>query len=259
MALFTDDAVVTLDDLLPFEVSLAQVAATHGINVETKIGLSMTNIGNKLLMWLYSLGPSDPQWLTRRYIGLSTVVVTPTLFSWICFESLSRFFAEAYNVQLNTRFQGKWTEYQKEASDAADLFFMSGLGGVYNPLPRPELPLVSVQDGTASAQALFMQTSWVDAQGCESALSPVNGQVLSGAASIAVGMAEGAVGAPSAAVGWNVYASASDSGLSLQNTVPLAIGSTWQLPSSGLIAGTAPRNGQKPQYHVNLSRQIRRG
>jgi len=28
-------------------------------------------------------------------LGLSTVVITPTLEKWLCFESLSRFFAEA--------------------------------------------------------------------------------------------------------------------------------------------------------------------
>lgn len=260
MALFTDRAVVTLDDLLPYEVSLAQVAATHGINVETKINLATTNIGSKLLMWLYSMGPSQPQWLSGvPYIRLNNVVVTPTLFSWICMESLNRFFAEAYNIQLNTRFQGKWTEYQKEAGNAEQLFFMTGVGAVSNPLPRPQLPLVSIGAGTASAQAIFVQTAWVDAHGSESALSPVNGQVLSGANSVAVAMAEGAVGAPSTAVGWNVYASSASTGLSLQNATPLQIGLAWQMPTTGLIAGDAPQNGQKPHYHINLSHQIRRG
>jgi hypothetical protein len=259
MALFTDSAVVTLDDLLPFEVSLAQIAATHGINVDTKINLAMTNIGNRLRMWLYSMVPTVPLWMSTRYVNLNTIVVTPTLFNWICMESLNRFFAEAYNVQLNTRFQAKWTEYQKDAADAEQLFFATGVGCVFNPLPKPELPLISVQDGTASAQAIFVQTAWVDAHGSESALSPVNGQVLSGANSVAVAMAEGASGAPSAATGWNVYASASETGLSLQNSSPLPIGSAWQLPSTGLIAGNAPQDGQQPQYHINLAHQIRRG
>lgn len=259
MALFTDSAVVTLDDLLPFEVSLAQVASTHAIDVDTKINLALTNIGNKLRMWLYSMAPTQPLWMTTSYVNLSTVVVTPTLFNWICMESLNRFFAEAYNVQLNTRFQAKRIEYQKDAAGAEQLFFATGLGCVFNPLPKPELPLVSVQDGTASAQAIFVQTAWVDVHGAESALSPVNGQVLNGANSIAVAMAEGASGAPGAAVGWNVYASASETGLSLQNSSPLAIGSVWQLPSTGLIAGSAPQNGQQPQYHIGLAHQIRRG
>lgn len=259
MALFTDAGVVTLDDLLPFEASLAQIAATHGINVDTKINLSISDIGNKLLSWLYSVGASDPQWLTRRNLGLSTIVFTPALYSWARFDSLSRFFAEAYNVQLNTRFQAKWTEYQKEAVNACDFFFMTGPGGVYDPLPCPQLPLVSMQDGTITAQAIFIQTAWVNGQGDESALSPVNGQILSGASGIVIAMAEGAVGAPSGAVGWNVYASDTQTGLSLQNSTPVQVGSTWQLPSSGLIAGSAPLNGQKPDYYVTLSRQIRRG
>lgn len=259
MALFTDSSVVTLDDLLPFEASLAQISATHGIDVDTKINLAMTSVGNKLRMWLYAMVPTVPLWMSTRYINLNTVVVTPTLFNWICMESLNRFFAEAYNVQLNTRFQAKWTEYQKDAADAEQLFFATGVGCVFNPLPQPELPLVSVQNGTASAQAIFVQTAWVDVNGSESALSPVNGQVLSGANSIAVAMAEGVTGTPGAAVGWNVYASTSENGLSLQNSSPLPIGSAWQLPTTGLIAGNAPQDGQLPQYHISLAHQIRRG
>src|SRR5581483_6442311 len=259
MALFTDTDVVTLNDLLQFESSLTQVSTTHSIDVETKITLAMHATGDKLMLWLLNAGASDPQWMQRRVLGLSTVVVTPTLFRWICFDSLSRFFAEAYNVQLNTRFQGKWTEYQQQASEAADTFFMSGLGIVYQPLPKPAMPLVAIQAGSVPAEAMFVQTAWVDARGNEGALSPVNGVILDGASTIAVAMAEGAVSAPAAAAGWNVYASTTDTGLTRQNNAPLSIGSTWQLPVSGLIAGAAPLNGQQPDYYVQLSRQLQRG
>ncbi|MDQ2777362.1 MAG: hypothetical protein M3Y57_20955, partial [Acidobacteriota bacterium] len=177
MALFTDASVVTLDDLQTFETSLTQVASSHGINVDTKINLSLSGIGDKLMLWLLSVSGSDPQWLNRRLLGLSTVVVTPTLRRWICFDSLSRFYAEAYNVQLNTRFQGKWTEYQNEATNAERMVFMSGLGVVFQALPKPAMPLVSIEDGTAPAQSIFVQTAWIDAMGNESALSPVNGQI----------------------------------------------------------------------------------
>ena len=259
MALFTDAEIITLDDLLPFEASLTQVASSHGINVDTKINLATSAIGDRLLLWLLGVGASDPQFLNRRLLGLSTIVVTPTLRRWLCFETLSRFFAEAYNVQLNTRFQGKWTEYQNEAAEASNMFFMSGIGLVYNALPKPAMPLVSVQEGTAEAEALFVQTAWVDSKGEEGALSPVNGQVLNGNSSIAVAMAEGAINVPSAAIGWNVYASTVQTGLTLQNSGLLSIGSTWQLPSSGLIVGSAPVDGQFPDYYVALSREIRRG
>lgn len=259
MALFTDASVVTLDDLQKFETSLTQVASSHGINVDTKINLSLSAIGDKLMLWLLSISASDPQWLNRRLLGLSTVVVTPTLRRWICFDALSRFFAEAYNVQLNTRFQGKWTEYQNEAANAERMMFMSGLGIVFKPLPKPAMPLLSIEDGSAPAESIFVQTGWTDALGNESAVSPVNGQILSGAAGIAVAMAEGAVNAPAAAAGWNVYASTTQNNLTRQNNAPISLGSTWQLPASGLVAGPGPIDGQLPNVYVALSHEIKRG
>ena len=259
MALFTDTAVVTLEDLLQFETSLAQVASSHGINVDTKISLATSGISDKLMLWLLNAGASDPQFIVRRQIGLSTVVLTPSLRRWLCFESLARFFAEAYNVQLNTRFQGKLTEYQAEAGKASDLFFLTGTAIVYNPLPKPDMPLVSVQLGNAPAQAIFVQTAWTNAAGAESALSAANGLVLNDNSSIVVGMAEGALKVPTTAIGWNVYAGSTADDLTRQNTSPIDIGSTWDLPASGLIAGSEPDAGQEPDFYVALSRQIRRG
>jgi hypothetical protein len=259
MALFTDLDIVTLDDLLRFETTLVQIASSHGINVQTKIRLSVEAIGDRILLWLLKVRGSDPQSINRRSLGLSTVVVTPTLHRWLCYDCLARFFAEAYNVQLNTRFQGKWNEYLKQANDAADMVFTSGLGIVRNALPKPAMPLVSVQDGLFLAQALFVQTAWVDESGNEGTLSPVNALILPDSSTISVSMEEGAIAVPSNAAGWNVYAGATDQSLTLQNDSPLVIGSTWEIPPSGLIDGRAPINGQPPDIHVDLSRQIQRG
>jgi hypothetical protein len=259
MALFTDADIVTLDDLLEFETSLVQTASSHGINVDTKVALAQNAISDRLMLWLLSVGASDPQWLNRRLIGLSTVVVTPTLKRWLCFDSLSRFFAEAYNVQLNTRFQGKWSEYQAATKDAAEMVFMSGIGIVYVPLPKPAMPLVAIETGTVSPQALFIQTAWTNSHGDESALSPINGVILDGTSNVVVGMSEGPLDAPAAATGWNLYVGTSDSDLTRQNNAPLAIGSTWDLPTTGLIDGPAPVNGQQPNFYIPLSRQIQRG
>lgn len=259
MALFTDADVITLDDLLQFENSLVQVSSTHNIDVTTKINLAISAVGDRLMLWLLQVRASDPQWPNRRLLGLSTVVVTPTLQRWLCFESLSRFFAEAYNVQLNTRFQGKWTEYKQAAGDAADTVFMSGIGIVYNPLPRPGMPFASVTSGTLLPQALFIQSAWVDKFGNESALSPVNGLILEEPSSVSVAMGQTPVVAPPTAIGWNVYASATASDLTRQNSTPLALDTTWQLPAAGVTTGAQPINGQEPNYYIILSRQIQRG
>ncbi|HLH01678.1 MAG TPA: hypothetical protein VKX25_02830 [Bryobacteraceae bacterium] len=259
MALFTDPDIVTLDDLLPFEASLGQVASSHGIDVDGKIAVAMNAIGDRLMLWLLNAGASDPQWLTRRVLGLSTVVVTSALHRWICFESLARVFAEAYNVQLNTRYQGKWNEYQQQAKNAANLFFLAGVGIVYAPLPKPALPLVSVQSGTTPAQTIFVQTAWVDSSGNESALSDANAISMPNSSSIAVAMNEGALQAPSAAVGWNIYAGTAAQTLSRQNMAPLVIGAAWDMPASGLISGAQPINGQMPSFYIALANEIRRG
>lgn len=258
MALFTDANIVSLNDLLQFESSLAQTSSTYNIDVSTKINLSTSAIGDRLMIWLLSVGASDPQWFNRRLIGLSTVVVTSTLHRWMCFDALSRFFAEAYNAQLNTRFEAKWTEYKQLAGDAAGQVFMSGLGIVYNPLPEPGMPVTSVQPGML-LEALFLQTTWVNASGAESALSPITGLVLDQPSSVSVAISQTNVAVPPAAVGWNVYANTNASNLTRQNSSPVATGASWQLPSSGVISGALPTAGQLPDYYITLSKQIQRG
>jgi hypothetical protein len=263
MALFTDTNIISLNDLLQYETTLVQVASSHGIDVNTKIGLATSAIGNKLMLWLLNVGMSDPQWLNRRLLGLSTIVVTPPLERWLCLESLSYFFAEAYNIQLNSRFQGKWTEYQQLAGAAANSTLLSGIGIVYKPLPQPALPLVTIAAGTLPAQALFVQTAWVDEAGNESAPSPVNGEVLPANSAVTVAMAEGVSKTPQSAVGWNIYMSSISTGLTLQNTTPVAAGSTWSLSTAGVNNNSgfiaAQNLGQSPDFYIRISKQIQRG
>ncbi len=259
MALFTDTNVITLDDLLPYEVTLVQIASPHGINVDTKINLASSAIGDKLLLWLLDAGVADPQFATRRKIGLSTVVVTPSMRRWLSFESLSRFFAEAYNIQLNSRFQGKWAEYQQESNTARDLVARDGIGIVYHALPEPAMPSVTLGAGTLAAQSLFVQTSWVDANGSESGISPVNGLLLNDSAGVTVAMSETGMQVPPTAAGWNVYLSSSETVPALQNSTPLAVGANWSLPSIGVISGPPPSAGQTPDYYVPVPNRIRRG
>jgi len=259
MALFTDAEIITPQDLLPYESSLLQVASTHSIDIDQKIVLAKRAVAEKLVLFLQDAGVSDPQWLSRLVIGLSTVVVTPPLKRWLCFEALTRFYAEAYNVQLNSRFNAKWAEYQQEVKSAADQVLHVGLGIVYKPLSKPQMPEVAVQQGVAPAEALYVQVSWVDSQGTESALSPINALVANSQSSITVQTTEGALQSPPAAFGWNVYLGSNAKAITLQNGNPLILGSTWSLPASGIQNGQAGGNGQEPDFIVPISRQIRRG
>lgn len=259
MALFTDIEMIVPQDLLLYESSLLQVASAHSINLDQKIALAKRDVGEKLMLFLQDAHVSDPQWLSRLVIGLSTVVVTAPLKRWLCLEALTQFFAEAYSVQLNTRFNAKWQQYQQDTKLAADQVLHAGLGIVYSPLPKPKLPEVSVQAGIAPQEPLYVQVTWLNSKGAESAPSPVNGLVANAQSSISVQMAEGALKAPPAAIGWNVYLGSNEDSITLQNGNPLSIGSTWSLPASGILSGSKSGDGQEPDFIIPISRQIRRG
>lgn len=258
MALFTDPDVVTLDDLLKFESSLVQVSSTHAIDVETKIRLAVDEIGDKILLCLLQAG-APGQWTGTAELGLGNVVISSPLYRWICFNSLARVYAEAYNVQLNTRFQGKWTEYQQQANQASNLVLASGIGVVTSPLPKPALPLIAVSQGTIAAPAVFVQISWTGDQNQESAPSPVAATVLNGEAGIQITPSEFGSDVPSNAQGWNVYAASAQGNLTLQSLMPVSLDQPWQMPSSGIAIGRRPETGQSPDFTIAFSKRLQRG
>lgn len=258
MALFTDTDVVTLDDLLQFESSLVQVSSTHGIDVETKIRLAVDEIGDKILLSFLQAG-APGQWTGTTELGLGNVVVSSPLYRWVCFNSLARVYAEAYNVQLNTRFQGKWTEYQQQASQAFNLVMASGIGVVIHPLPKPALPTITVLQGDIALPAIFAQVSWTGSQNQESAPSPIAGAVLNGAAGVQIGFSEIATNIPGNASGWNVYAGTLQGSLTLQTRTPLSLDQPWQMPSSGIASGPGPSAGQAANLTIVFSKRLQRG
>ncbi|MGH9582359.1 MAG: hypothetical protein ACRD4O_05440, partial [Bryobacteraceae bacterium] len=209
MALFTDPEVVTLDDLLLFENSIGQVASIHGIDVDAKIALATSEIAQRLRLWLLAQSPYEPKWpgsrANRKLLDLGTVVVTSALQRWLCTHSLAKVFAEAYNLQLNTRFQAKWAEYRQAAANSADIAFQAGLGIALNPLPKPPMPLLSVQTGSLPAQSIFIQTTWADDKGNEGAPSDENSFALGDGSSVTVAILANTASIPAAAAGWNVY------------------------------------------------------
>ncbi|MFL6451365.1 MAG: hypothetical protein ACJ746_27365 [Bryobacteraceae bacterium] len=258
MALFTDSDVVTLDDLLQFESSLIQVSSTHGIDVETKIRLAVDEIGDKILLCLLQAG-APSQWMGTTELGLCNVLVSSPLYRWICFNSLARVYAEAYNVQLNTRFQGKWTEYQQQANQAANLVMASGIGVVTHPLPKPGLPTISMCQGTIAVPAIFVQVAWTGNQMQESAPSAIAGAVLNGAAEIKIALSEISTDIPESATGWNVYAGTAQERLTLQTETPQRLDQFWQIPPSGLVSGRKPRLGQSADLTIVFSKRLQRG
>ena len=259
MALLTDASIIGLDELALYETNITAVTSTHGIDIGAKICISIASIGDRLLLRLLKAGLSDPQHLYRRQLGVSTVVVTPPLERWLCLDVLANIFAEAYNVQLNDRFKGKWTQYLQQADLAQQLVWQYGVGVVNQALPQAQSALASIQSGPLANQELLVQVAWTDANGNEGALSPALGVGVPDGSSVAVSTAEGAEFAPAAAAGWNVYLGQIGLDVTRQNNAPIPIGSTWFLPDFGIIQGPVPVGGQSPDYYVIDPRRTPRG
>lgn len=263
MALFTDGPINQDQDLATYENGILSIAAEEQIDLQGKINLAQGEIGTRLLALLLrqeTRSPFtnwiDPQDMLRRQIGMGDVVVTDPLKQWHVLRTLALVYRDAYNNQLNDRYQKKWQEYAELEQDAKEMLYLIGVGLVGYPLPAPGAPAVSFQPGVGAGAQYFAQTTWVNQLGQESAPSiPVAVTTTPGTQILVA-----AAAAPKYATGWNVYVGAAPGAGTLQNTAPVAIGQSWT-PVNGVLGttGPVPGAGQTPDYYVTNDRVLPRG
>ena len=259
MALFTDGPINALIDLQNYENRILDVASAEGIDLAGKIALAQDEIANELLMFLLKRLPvAESPWLAqlgaRQKIGLSDVVVTKPLRQWHAHKTLAFVYRDAYNNQLNDRYQGKWKEYEQLAKTSSQNYFQIGIGIVPGPIPKASGPILITIVGNGLASTYYVAVTWVNQAGQEGAASDVaqiataTGQQLTIAS----------VNPPVTATGWNVYIGAAPNALSLQNSTPVPIGSTWTLTGS-TSQGTPPGDGQLPNWYLIDHHTMERG
>jgi hypothetical protein len=191
----------------------------------------------------------------RRKLGLSTVAITPPLKRWHALETLALTYRDAYNNQLNDRYRGKWQEYAKLARAAHAHYFEDGVGLVLNAIPKAGAPALSSVEGDVPGATYFVSAAWVAMSGAEG--SPSDPSTLdTGSGGLIVATPQTA---PSEAAGWNVYAGTSVTDMTKQNPVPLAPGTSWTMPASGLITGAPLGTGQSPDIYLQDWHEIPRG
>src|SRR5450432_2402841 len=128
MALLMDGSPNTVEMLKAIESSIADVAAIEMIDVDTKMGVALEEISESLMVSLIQLGPADPQYLARRQIGVSTIVVTPPLRRWHALSTIALIYRDAYHNQLNERYLAKWKYFHTVSADARKTLLQTGLG-----------------------------------------------------------------------------------------------------------------------------------
>jgi hypothetical protein len=263
MALFTDGSISTIGDLAGYESSILEVAKTERIDLSRKLKLAEEEIRVDLQAFLSrqdDTGEFDPLLnltAVTPWWRIDQIVVTEPLHKWHTFRALSLTYRDAYNRQMNDRFQGKWTEYDALAGWASGALFETGVGMVSDPVPRAAQPQITTAAGTLAAATYFASVTWIGHTGAEGAPSelvsitvPANNKLI-----------VTAVNPPAGVIGWNVYASYSAADLTLQNGTPVEASQPWIEPATGLMKGKAVGDGQHPETFLQQSerRLILRG
>ena len=253
--LLTDGSPNTTEDLRVYESAILEVAHTEAIDLEAKLGLATEEVSEDVLdVLLDHSSASDPQGLTRRTLDVSDVVVSRQLKRWHAVHTLETVYRDAFNNQLNDRYQAKFEEYQELSRNARAHALRFGIGLVLHPIPKAGAPLVSLVAADAPAAVYYLQTSWTSGtqEGAPSAVT--TSEATEGTVPAVSGQ-----NAPAGATGFNVYVGIAADALMLQTQIPIAVGGTFTLANTGVAAGRAPGDGQPADVFVVGGPTLRRG
>jgi len=254
--LLTDGSPNDEDALQVYESAILQVSNTEMIPLRAKLKLALEEISEDVLDVLLAHGaPSDPHATTRRTMGVSDVVVTRQMKRWHAVHTLEVFYRDAFNNQLNNRYQSKFNEYHELSADARDKAYQFGIGLALVPIPRAQAPAFSFVAGPIAETIYYVTVSWVSASGQIGDPSELT-TYDSPAESLPVVTA---VNPPAAATGFNVYMGLSPETVTLQNSTPVGVGGSFTLASSGLVGGSCPGCGQAPDVYVTGGSMLIRG
>src|SRR5271165_6962341 len=115
MALFTDGAPSSIEDLSAQDSQLLNVANVEGIDVTQKLALAQNELGLDLYTLITQFGAVDQLFWVTPAPNLATIVVTPPLKLWHTYRTLEMVYEDAYNSQLNDRYSGKRDQFHQMA------------------------------------------------------------------------------------------------------------------------------------------------
>jgi hypothetical protein len=255
--LLTDGCPNTTEDLRRYESAILDVSHEEMINLDTKLGLATEEISeivlNILLDHASTMTGGD---MMRRSRGVSDVVVTRQLKRWHALYTLSIFYRDAYNNQLNDRYLAKWNEYLLLAKSARETTMQYGIGLVNTPVPEAGTPVLGSAPGLLPATVYYVQITWVSGTGAEG--NPSKSTAFEAPIASLLTVTNGS-NVPAIATAFNVYIGLTDCPITLQNPTPIPIGETFTEASTGLVAGVAAGMGQLPDTYVTGGSMLRRG
>jgi hypothetical protein len=252
--LLTDGSPNDTLDLQEYESAILDVAHNESIDLSTKLDLALAEVSENVLDVLIGRS-NDLTAVTRRARGVSDVVVTPQMKRWHATHTLEVFYRDAFNNQLNDRYQQKSLEYRELARQERLYTLRFGIGLVSNPVPIAGAPVLTTAQASLGAATYFIQVSWISSLGQEGAPGPIlTVDTLDGS-----GPVVSVQNIPAGITAFNVFEGLSPDRLTLQNTSPVPVGSSFALGAGGLISGRPPGLGQSPDYYVTGGSGLTRG
>lgn len=119
MALLTDGNPNNALALEVYESAILNVARVEMIDLEIKLTLATAELAEDVLDVLLDHARAfDPESTIRRSRGVSDVVVSPQMQRWHALHTLEIVYRDAFNDQLNDRYQAKFLEYRQLSKDA---------------------------------------------------------------------------------------------------------------------------------------------
>lgn len=262
MGLLTDGQINDTQDLRNYENGILDVASLENIDLTGKMTLALDEISTSILNVLLKQSERDRSCsyvlaggAGRRRLGVSDVTVTPQLKRWHALKTLTLAYADAYNNQLNDRYGNKWKQYDSMSLAAERTFFEIGVGLCSDPLGKAPTPVLGSIPGTGPPATFYVGIAWTNRAGQEGLSSEVVAFSTTPNTQLVVDSLE----APANATGFNVYVGPTPDGMSLQNDVPVPVGSRWILPSSGIRQGRRPGQGQSAERFVSNEQIFLRG
>lgn len=259
MSLFIDPDVRMMSELARYESSIVEVANTERIDLAGKLEVAKAEIARELERFFISLTNYDSTQISWRSpalrLAVENVVVTDALRQWHVYQTLAATYRDAYHTQLNSRYQDQYAVYTKLVTQAEGVCLDAGVGIVFNPIRSPGAPVVSTGGAALSGGGWFLCTSWTGAYGSEGA----PGEVVQYPAPAGLVISVLTENPPDHATGWNLYAGHTETSMGLQNSVPNALQTAWDLPPAGFRSGRPPGRGQKPDQLLMRRRILRRG
>jgi hypothetical protein len=253
--LLTDGSPNTTEDLRVYESAILGVANGETIDLGVKLDLAAEEIAQDVLDFLLNHAGADPQASGRRGIGASDVVITRQLKRWHAVHTLEIVYRDAFNNQLNDRYEAKFLEYRELSRNVRSQSFHFGVGLALIPIPQALPPVFSAVAGPLPETTYYARASWVGASGQEGTPSEMTAYNAPAGSLPVVQM----TGPPAVATAFNVYLGLTPDGLTLQNPTPVAVGQSFTLPGTGLVVDRAPVEGQVADVYISGGWMLQRG